>query len=105
MPYREKEHWGHHLWAFIHTVTIIDFEDNEPHVQRALDSLRSVSKVIPCALCRTHFENKINNLNLNLKESMCLFRWSVDFHNEVNTKLGKPLFTYEEALEKWTRIV
>jgi hypothetical protein len=34
-----------------------------------------------------------------------LFRWSVDFHNRVNTKLGKPVVTYEEALEKWTRIL
>jgi len=105
MPYREKSNWGEHLWAFIHTVTIIDFENNEPHVQRVLDSLRAVPAVIPCCLCRTHYENAITNLNINLNEPMCLFRWSVNFHNEVNAKLGKPLVTYEEALEKWSRII
>lgn len=105
MPYREKHTWGEHLWAFIHTVTIIDFENNEPHVQRALASLRAVPAVIPCCLCRTEYEKEINNLKINLNEPMCLFRWSVDFHNQVNARLNKPQVTYEEALEKWARII
>jgi hypothetical protein len=105
MPYREKHTWGEHLWSFIHTITIIDFEESKSHNERILACLREVGGVIPCSTCRKHYENEINKNFENLNEPMCLFRWSVDFHNTVNTKLGKPLFTYEQALEKWTRIV
>jgi hypothetical protein len=29
------------------------------------------------------------------------FRWSVDVHNMVNEKLGKPVMTLEEAYAHW----
>lgn len=106
MPYREKHMWGEHLWSFIHTITIIDFEESKSHNERILACLRGVLTVIPCSICKIDYENEINKINLNnLSEPMCLFRWSVDFHNTVNAKLGKPQFTYEQALEKWTRII
>lgn len=106
MPYREKYTWGEHLWGLIHTMTIIDFEESGPHNQRIFVCLKGMGAAIPCSICRAHYENEINKFNFhNLNEPMCLFRWSVDFHNEVNAKLGKPIVTYEEALEKWTRII
>jgi hypothetical protein len=105
MPYREKSSWGEHMWAFIHTITIIDFENNEYHIQNALKCLRALSDAIPCGLCRGHYENEINNLKINLDEPMCLFKWSVKFHNEINSKMAKPQFTYEEALQKWSKII
>lgn len=56
---------------------------------------------MPCQLCRYEYDQSIADLG----ENSDLFRWSVDFHNKVNAKLGKPVVTYEEALEKWTRII
>lgn len=33
-----------------------------------------------------------------------LFRWTVDVHNEVNKKLGKPRFTEAESIAFYTRL-
>ena len=30
-----------------------------------------------------------------------MLKWTVDFHNEVNLRLNKKIFTYEDALQKW----
>jgi len=87
-------HWGSSLWAFIHIVTV-----NKEY--RALEVVRSIGPVMPCQLCRYEYDKSISELD----GSSDLFRWSVDFHNTVNTKLGKPIVTYEQALEKWTRII
>jgi hypothetical protein len=87
-------HWGPSLWAFIHIVTV-----NKEY--RALEVVRSIGPVMPCQLCRYEYDKSISELD----GSSDLFRWSVDFHNTVNVKLGKPKFTYEQALEKWTRII
>ena len=40
MSFRPKCDWGTHLWAFIHTITIIDLgQDNKKHNSNALDVL------------------------------------------------------------------
>jgi len=31
------------------------------------------------------------------------FQWSVHVHNLVNTRLGKPTFSPEQAMERWTK--
>ena len=84
-------HWGSHLWAFIHTVTL-----KKEH--RALEVVKNIGPIMPCQLCRPDYDQSI----LGLDETSDLFKWSVDFHNKINIKLGKPVFTYDEALQKWT---
>lgn len=29
MPLRQRDHWGSHLWAYLHTITLIDYDDSE----------------------------------------------------------------------------
>jgi hypothetical protein len=36
-----------------------------------------------------------------MNERMVLFKWSVDLHNEVNQKLNKQTWTYEQAVDHW----
>ena len=106
MHRRPKHEWGAHLWAFIHTVTVVDFEDgkNRGFHEKAVEVLRGVQRVIPCEKCRAKYGDALAELDaLDLSESMCLFRWSVDLHNAVNRKLGKTCLTYEEAVETWTK--
>jgi hypothetical protein len=103
MRYRAKEHWGSHLWSFIHTITIIDFENSEIHNNKILPILNNLKDCIPCYHCKELFIFYLNKLDkLDLKDNMILFKWSVDLHNHVNKKLNKPEWTYETALDKWT---
>jgi hypothetical protein len=54
--------------------------------------------VLPCFWCRVHFSQVLAE---NPIPDTDVFKWSVDVHNIVNEKLGKPLMTFEDALEHW----
>lgn len=107
MPYREKYEWGPFVWGLIHTVTIIDFEDMHRAVEHAIQVLKGIPSVIPCHRCAAHYQTHVIP-QLDIKkwlEPMSLFRFMVDYHNIVNTKLNKPHYTYEDALVKWSKRV
>jgi hypothetical protein len=97
MKYRSKSHWGSHLWGFIHSISIIDFENNESYNNNVKDILRGLKDTYKKYLERLEV--------IDSSKSMVLFNWSVDLHNEVNRKLNKPEWTYEMALMKWTKTI
>jgi hypothetical protein len=84
-------HWGPSLWAFIHTVSLLPYIDHKT-------IFRNIEHVIPCGLCKSTYVKYLTKLD----DTVDFFTWSVDLHNEVNSKLNKPLFTYDEARAKWT---
>lgn len=100
--YRPKHHWGRFLWGFIHTITVIDYEDNVEATHNAIYSLKMLHEHIPCPKCRQTYMQHVNYLShVDVREPMVLFYWSVDLHNAVNRKLGKRERTYREALLQW----
>jgi hypothetical protein len=105
MQFRPNSHWGPHLWGFIHTITIIDYqESNERYNKNVKDILVSLYDCFPCPSCKGTYKKFLERLDyIDMKESMGLFFWSVDLHNEVNTKLGKPIWPYDMALNKWSK--
>lgn len=52
-----------------------------------------------CDYCKTHFIAylAVNHPSKYLLLEDGMFKWSVDFHNSVNERLGKPILTYEQA--------
>lgn len=64
--------------------------------------LHSLSDVIPCPKCKRHYKE---NLQRHVPSVDCevlangdsLSRYIVDLHNEVNQRLGKRVWSYEEA--------
>jgi hypothetical protein len=61
-----------------------------------VDFVEGYKEIIPCLSCREHFEQVL--VDNPVPEADDLFKWSVDVHNIVNKRLGKPEFSYEEAL-------
>lgn len=100
--YRPKEHWGTYLWSYIHTICIIDFQNNTEYVEKTIKNLIELKDAIPCPKCINLYTIYLEKLcRIDKKESMVLFKWSVDLHNEVNQKIGKNQWSYEDALKKW----
>jgi hypothetical protein len=98
------DHWGPYLWGFIHTITVIDEYDNVQQNKHVMEKLRAIQNVIPCPTCVHKYQSSLKQLDLiDVREPMRLFYWSVDLHNTVNARLGKPLWSYEKALQKWTK--
>ena len=102
MSYREKNHWGQYLWGFIHTITIIDYDNNTDFNIKAKENLINIENCIPCYKCRSLYKEFLEKLELlDMTKSLVLFYWSVDLHNTVNKKLNKPEVNYEDALLLW----
>lgn len=102
--YQSQKHWGPYLWGFIHNVSIIDGGNIVDQTRHIISILTALKNVIPCPICVSKYESHLKKLQyVDLREPMVLFYWSVDLHNEVNTKLGKGLLSYSKALQIWTK--
>jgi hypothetical protein len=67
--------------------------------------MTALARVIPCLTCSAHYEQFVKSLEEDERkyQRMWLFDRTVEFHNEVNQKLGKKIWTIEEAREHWAQ--
>ena len=101
--FRPKYHWGKSLWEFIHTITVIDFMDNDIYVKQTIEYLKNIINILPCKKCKIIYQKYIDKLNdININENMVLFKWSFELHNEINVELNQKEITYKEAINTWT---
>ena len=99
--------WGPKAWGLLHTCSFSYPDHPEENDKRDMyNFLTSLSEVIPCKICKGHYKKYLEK---NLPHHSCialqgkekLGRWVVDLHNDVNRRLNKPTWTYEQALEKY----
>ena len=87
-----KKEWGNAHWNYLHSITA-----NYPNIPKHQDKINMQSSLyhfvynIPCLEpCRESAVNYVKHNPPKLGSKNSLFNWSVDFHNFVNDKLGKP---------------
>jgi hypothetical protein len=83
--------WGPHFWMTLH-IACLGCQD----AKVLADFVEGYKEIIPCLSCREHFEQVL--VDNPVPETDDLFKWSVDVHNIVNKRLGKPEVSYEAAL-------
>jgi hypothetical protein len=72
------------------------------YVNEVKKYLQSILNILPCRHCCDTYKIWIDKLDtIDTNERMVLFKWSVDLHNEVNGKLNKQTWSYEQAVERW----
>jgi FAD-linked sulfhydryl oxidase len=96
--------WGPYFWGSLHLAclsTNVNLSEQEKEAVRAF--VDSLTKLLPCPMCRTHFAEVLEKypLETGLYSGPDLFKWSVNVHNEVNISIGKPVYTIEEAFNYW----
>ena len=94
--------WGPGVWHLLH-VTAANFPCQPTQDDRRAFKafVESLAGMLPCAACRAHFGAMVAGqrgakLELTpsaLKDRFALFAWTVRVHNEVNRRLGKPIYT------------
>lgn len=92
------ELFGPYFWGTLHLACL---------GTKDLDKLREFVNlykyVMPCGSCCTHFATVLDELPFpESTDPLVLFGWSVDVHNIVNRRLGKPEMSMEQALRVWT---
>lgn len=83
----------------MHTLCAIgDQTGSRVQALRLIRRILSDDEFFPHSSCKREFEAYVElyppPINANYGS---LFRWSVDAHNSVNCRLGKPMWTYTEA--------
>lgn len=97
---QNPELWGPHVWATLHVLALRSDSTLGQHELDAFHQLlKSLEALLPCSLCKTHYKSyAATHDQPKLGQA---FLWTVNLHNEVNKRLGKPTVTYEEARKTW----
>lgn len=97
-----KADWGRCTWATGHHFAMAypckpTLEDQ----QWMYSFIVSLCHNLPCSECKGHCAEYVTNNPPNLLSSCALQTWWFNFHNEVNKRLGKPIFTKEQYQKKY----
>ena len=96
--------WGPNAWNFLHANTF-SYPDNptEEDKKNALKFFESLPHLLPCKICGKHCEEnyKIHPINVSSRDKFT--KWLSDFHNTVNEMLGKPKYSYQTLLQKYSK--
>ena len=81
----EPNIWGPHAWIFLHTTTF-NYPKNptQQNKKNMINFFESVSHILPCKICQTHFKKKLKQYPLTpniLKNRDGLVRWLIKIHN------------------------
>jgi len=90
--------FGPYFWGVLHLVCMGHVE---PTALKTFIEL--YPSILPCPGCSEHFSQVLKeNPFPDSEDGNVLFNWSVDVHNIVNERIGKPKVSFEDALAIWT---
>ena len=99
--------WGPALWQSLHNITFnYPYEPTEKHKQDYYNYFISLGNVLPCCVCRGHYNYHINNGETkltfdNLKNRDTLTLWLYNLHKAVCKRLGFQYdITYDMVCKK-----
>jgi len=103
----DTRHWGPHAWNFIHTVAFnYPIAPTNDDKARFTGFINATADVLPCETCRTHFTELLKTYPYtpSLGSRDALARWSVNAHNIVNRRLGKPEYDFATVAQSYESI-
>lgn len=93
--------WGPHLWSSLHYIAL-GYPDSPSPVDKYnyQNFYESLHTILPCEECATHYKALVQEMKItpHLNDKYDLFKWTVNVHNAVNQRLGKPQMSYNDAL-------
>ena len=100
--FSHPEVWGSSFWMVLHISSMTYPASPSPiYKNRMKNFITGIPVMLPCEVCKHHADiyiNKIwNKLDYIVSSRDELFKFFVDFHNEVNKRNGKKVLSYQEA--------
>jgi len=96
-PKLAKNQWGPRGWAWLHNTSTKYPDSPQPHeAQFTFRRIWGFLTSLPCIECREHAIAYATEHPLNMTSSHTLQIWSWNFHNSVNTRIGKPVMSLAE---------
>lgn len=94
--------WGPPFWYTLHNSSLY-YPENPSQIvrERMKNRILAIPYELPCASCRQHAISFIENSRYKLEDVVStkdkLFKFYVDFHNQVNLRNGKEELSYDDA--------
>jgi hypothetical protein len=86
--------WGKFGWYVLHSTSYM----YEPSKKGIYEEFLNLSKIVlPCPICRFHFQQKIEKKGDALESRDKYINWLIEAHNSVNRMYGKKTFNREEV--------
>lgn len=101
-----KEEWGNACWYLFHTLAEKLKEDQENEVPIIFNEIKNICSNLPCPECSKHALVMLSTVKPNsvrTKEDLIYFL--LEFHNSVNIRLKKPIFTKDQCMQKYKKAV
>ncbi|KAL2889080.1 FAD-linked sulfhydryl oxidase ALR [Ceratocystis lukuohia] len=98
----DVEALGRSSWTLLHSMAASYPEQPSPGEQSdMLSFVKLFSKLYPCWVCAEDFQAYLARDEPRVKSRSDFGQWLCGAHNEVNTKLGKPVFDCSKWEERW----
>lgn len=95
--------WQPLSWIIFHTLAL-NYNDN--YQQHYINFFETFRKIIPCSICRNHYNQNINKENMSIQQNINkdrIFNWTIDIHNSVNKMNHKKQWNYDEAKDYYVK--
>ena len=99
--------WGPAIWYLFHTLS---FKIKAVHFHEIKDELLghfiSICNNLPCPECAEHARKELKHLDkskITNKKELCMY--FIHFHNKVNVRTKKKIFTFDEFVSKYNTSV
>ena len=101
-----KEMWGNTIWYLFHSLAYKIKEDKfEFHKNNIIFIIKTICNTLPCPDCSKDATSMLNKIDFNtIKNKNDLKMFFFNFHNAINAKLNKPLFSYESLDTKYSNV-
>lgn len=93
---KSKTLWGNACWYMFHSMAVKLKDEYSNEIQNILKHIIMICGNLPCPECSNHASKilkKLNKKNIRTQDNLIEVLW--DFHNKVNIRLKKPVFSRE----------
>lgn len=98
---RDPRIWGPTFWSVFHTVAFwVDSTPTRAQRDEIERYYHTFGTLLPCVACRDHYTELLRTMPVRAGSRAELIRWTIDVHNAVNARLGKPTVDPAEAIAR-----
>lgn len=98
----DSQELGKATWTFLHTMAAYYPERPDEKQKTEMKSfISNFSKFYPCNYCAEHLREEMGKNPPVVESRETLSEWFCNVHNEVNERLGKPIFDCKKVLDRW----
>lgn len=100
----DKNELGKNTWSFLHTMAANYPENPSKETQEKMSQFVNLfSEFFPCSYCAQHLRKQLKTSEdvIDTSSRHGLSQWFCRLHNEVNLRLGKPMFDCKDVDFRW----